>query len=82
MTGITPIQLSTQKKPSKIIHRAGEITGLAAGVGLALTIASGYSKNINFKKQHKHIAVATAIITAAHVLLPKFIFSKRKASFQ
>lgn len=52
------------------------LTGFAAGAGMALTIASGYSKNVKFKKQHKNLALVTAAVTILHVLLPKILYSR------
>jgi len=60
MSGITPVQSHTHtqrnsaKRFSKRFHIT-EITGLTAGVGIALTMASGLTKNKSFKKQHKNI---------------------------
>lgn len=82
MAAITPIQSPTQINPRKKAHITGELTGLGAGVGLALTVASGYTKNKNFKKQHKNFAIATIVITVLHIFLPKLSFSRNNTNSQ
>ena len=77
MSGITPVQQYKQTNSTKRPNIT-KITGLTAGLGIALTMASGLTKNKTLKKQHKNIAVATAIITALHVLWTKFGYPRQK----
>lgn len=80
MTTISPIQPYQKKKSTKKSHAYVGMTGWGAGAGMVLTMASGYTKNKNFKKQHKNLALFTTIMTIAHVLLTKFKHSKKKSN--
>lgn len=53
-------------------------TGYSATVGLGLSIASGVSKNKNFRKAHKPLAYFSAVMTLIHVGLIEYYHHKYK----
>lgn len=43
-------------------------TGAVAALAVGLTVASGYTKNIKFKKWHKWLAPISLVAIVAHII--------------